>query len=497
MAYRTKIFAALSSVVACMAVTATPAWSQAAGTLEQAVGRAVISNPEIRARFQDFQSALEGQNVTRGALLPEVNVQGWAGREWRGDDGEYESADWNRSGYSLQLRQLLFDGFSTLNNVKQLGYEKVSGYYELLSTVDNLAQEAVFAYLDVQRYREMERLAKDNFKLHEQTLLRLRERQESGVGRRVDLEQANGRLALAQSNLMTETNNLNDVSQRYRRIVGEMPPAVLADAPDPAAQLPANPTDFLPSLRNNPVILSKQALVQAAQAGVASAKGRFAPTLDLRAATGKDRDQPGTPYRDAQSSNVQLMLSYNLFRGGSDSARVRQTAAEAYAARDVRDYTCRNLQQDLSVAWNNIIKLREQIPFLREHEAATSKVRVAYMQQFQIGERSLLDLLDTENELFDSRRALVNALYDLKQAEYRWLALSNRILPAVSVSQPYDEAPREAGSLDFPEEELAACMTPVPDTSNLAPITVEYRDGMLPPTIQNLDAGAQPGTGWQ
>lgn len=493
MSFNTKIIRTVFTGAACAAAIATPAWSQSSRSLEQVVERAVISNPQIQARFQDFQSALEGQKVTRGGLLPEVNVQGWTGREWRGSSDENESANWNRNGYSLQLRQLLFDGFSTLNNVKQLGFEKLSGYYELLSTVDSLAQEAVGAYIDVQRYREMERLAQENYKLHQDTLLRLRDRQASGVGRGVDLEQANGRLALAQSNLMTESNNLNDVRQRYRRIVGEMPPETLLDAPDVSNHLPVNPDDFMPSLRGNPSILSKQALVQAAQAGVASAKGRHSPTLELRAATGKDRDQPGTPYRDAQSSNVQLMLSYNLFRGGADSARVRQTAAQSYAARDVRDYTCRNVQQDLSVAWNNIIKLRQQLPFLREHEMATSKVRLAYMQQFQIGERSLLDLLDTENELFDSRRALVNALHDLKKAEYQWLALSHKILPAVSVSQPYKEAPDESARLDFPEESLLACMTPAPDTSNLAPIAMSYGEGTLPPTIQTLDSGRTPG----
>src|SRR5690606_8728581 len=144
------------------------------------------SHPEVRARFQDFQSSLEGQNVARGGFLPDVSVQGWTGKEWRGSSAGYQSSDWNRHGYSLQLRQLLFDGFSTMNNVKQLGFEKLSGYYELLSTVDNLSLETVNAYLDVQRYREMERLAHENYKVHQDTLMRLRERQASGVGRGVD-----------------------------------------------------------------------------------------------------------------------------------------------------------------------------------------------------------------------------------------------------------------------------------------------------------------------
>lgn len=459
------------------------------GSLEEVVERAVLTNPEIKARFQDFQSTLEGQNVVRGGLLPEVTAQGWTGREWRGSTSIEPSGNWNRNGYNVQLRQLLFDGFSTINDVKQLGFEKLSGYFELLSTVDSLAAQATEAYLDVQRYREMEQLAQDNYRVHEHTLGQLRERQESGVGRGVDLEQAYGRLALAQTNLMTESGNLNDVTQRFRRVVGELPPSTLVGTPEVSSLITPQAQDFSQSMRNNPAILSKQALVQAAQAGVSSAKGRHMPTLEFRAATGKDKGQPGLPYRDAQSSNVQLVMSYNLFRGGADQARVRQTAAQSYAARDVRDYTCRNVQQDLAVAWNTIVRLREQLPYLQEHERATAKVRIAYMQQFQIGQRSLLDVLDTENELFDSRRALTNALYDLKQAEYRWLALSHRLLPAVSLSQPYSDAPQELADLEFPEEALEACMAPLPDTRNLKPIAVEYRDGMLPPVVTGTDTG--------
>ncbi len=73
--------------------------------------------------------------------------------------------------------------------------------------------------------------AQENFSMHQTTLNQLRERQQSGVGRGVDMEQASGRLSLAQTNLMTESNNLNDVTQRYRRLVGDYPPAQMEPVP--------------------------------------------------------------------------------------------------------------------------------------------------------------------------------------------------------------------------------------------------------------------------
>ncbi|MFW8566949.1 TolC family outer membrane protein [Orrella sp. 11846] len=477
----------MSALLAVSAAQLTHA--QTTTNLTEVVQQAVLSNPEIRAQFHDFQSALEGQKVRRGALLPEVNASAWVGQEWRGSGSgpNAGSSNWSRHGYSLQLRQLLFDGFSTWNDVKQLGFEKLAEYFDLLATVDKVASEAAMAYLDVQRYREQVKLAEDNYRVHQRTLGQLNERSASGVGKGVDRTQAQGRLSLAQSNLMAANGNLNDVTERFRRIVGLMPADTLLPVGDVSKSIVRGQKNFSTSMRNNPGLLSKQALFQAADAGVDSARGKFSPTAELRAATGKDRGKPDDIYRDAHSSNVELVVSMNLYRGGSDRARVRQTVAQTYAARDVRDYTCRNLQQDLSVAWNNMARLNEQIPFLRQHQRSTSSVRHAYSQQFQIGERSLLDLLDTENELFDARRTLVDAEYNLKQVQMNWLTLSHELLPALKVAQPYEEKPSEFRELDLPSEAIDVCAQPLPDTTNLKPVRVQYRDNMQPPIIMQTE----------
>ncbi|AMG87652.1 TolC family outer membrane protein [Bordetella bronchiseptica] len=480
-------FKRTTAIVAVLFAPAAYAQQQAGTTLNQVVEQTLLSNPEIQAKYHDFRASMEGQNVARGGLRPQVNAQGFVGKEWRSNVPDRGSYNWSRPGYSVELRQLIFDGFRTSNDVKQAGYDKLGRFYELLATSDSTAYSAVQAYVDLQRYREMELLARQNYSLHEDTLKQIRERAESGVGRRVDLEQAGGRLALAQTNLMTESANLIDVQQRFQRITGMTPAVDLQPVPDVAGKLPQQPANFDDSLRMNPSFLAKQAYLQAANAGVASAKGAFSPKFEFVAATGRDREQPEPQYRDVQSSSVQLVMSYNLYRGGADSARVRQTAEQSYAARDVRDYTCRNVQQDLAVAWNNIVRLREQIPFLRDHEIATAKVRNAYREQFQIGQRSLLDLLDTENELFESRRALANGMADLQLAQYRWLALSHKILPALSVQPARDEMPEENAVLETTDEVLKLCNSPVPDVSRLAPVQVIYNSGAKPPTFVPAD----------
>lgn len=474
---------ALAFVPAAFAQSAAPGSGTAGVTLNQVVEQTLLSNPEIQAKYHDFQASLEGQAVARGAFFPQINAQGYVGREYRNNVPGVGSQQWSRPGYSVELRQLIFDGFRTSNDVKQAGFDKLARFYDLLATSDNTAFSAVQAYIDLQRYRDMELLARQNYTLHEETLKQINERAESGVGRRVDLEQAGGRLALAQTNLMTETANLLDVQQRFQRVTGALPPESMQPTPDISGKLPVKPANFNESLRRNPSFLSKQAGLQAAQAGVASSKGAFSPKFEFVAATGRDQNDPTPQNRDIQNSSVQLVMSYNLYRGGSDSARVRQTSAQSYAARDIRDYTCRNVQQDLAVAWNNVASLNQKLPFLRDHEVATTKVREAYRQQFQIGQRSLLDLLDTENELFESRRALTNALYDLQIAQYRWLALSHALLPALTLQPARNEMPEENGKLEVSDDVIKLCNSTIPDSARLAPVRVQYNEGNLPPTF--------------
>ncbi|QKH33729.1 TolC family outer membrane protein [Achromobacter pestifer] len=483
---------ALAFVPAAFAQSAAPGSGAAGVTLNQVVEQTLLSNPEIQAKYHDFQASLEGQAVARGAFFPQINAQGYVGREYRNNVPGVGSQQWSRPGYTVELRQLIFDGFRTSNDVKQAGFDKLARFYDLLATSDNTAFTAVQAYIDLQRYRDMELLARQNYTLHEETLKQIGERADSGVGRRVDLEQAGGRLALAQTNLMTETANLLDVQQRFQRVTGALPPEGMQPAPDITGKLPVKPADFNESLRRNPSFLSKQAGLQAAQAGVASSKGAFSPKFEFVASTGRDQNDPTPQNRDIQSSNVQVVMSYNLYRGGSDSARVRQTSAQSYAARDIRDYTCRNVQQDLAVAWNNVASLSQKLPFLRDHEVATTKVREAYRQQFQIGQRSLLDLLDTENELFESRRALTNALYDLQLAQYRWLALSHALLPALSLQPARNEMPEENGKLEVSDEVIKLCNSTIPDSARLAPVRVQYNEGNLPPTFIPVNSKAKP-----
>ena len=450
--------------VTAVALVCSHAFAQSPGTLRDAVEKAVLQNPEVKFRYQNLEAARSEQDVAKGGWRPRVDLEAAIGRESI-TTPTIASRSYTGSTTSIQLRQTLFDGYATSSEVRRLGHNRQVAYYELLNASDQIALETVRAYLDVQRYRDALALARDNFATHVDVHKRLSSRVSAGVGRRVDLEQASGRMALAESNWLTESSNLHDVSARFQRLTGDAPSQNLAATPALDKFLPARDRLLADSITNNPEFLGAVSTIRAYRADADVRRAANYPTLEIRARQSLERNQSGVSgnYRD---SAIQLVLNYNLYRGGADTARINQYVSKLNAAYELRDKACRDIRQTTQIAYNDVGRLEQQIVFLAQHELSTSKAREAYRQQFDIGQRSLLDLLDTENELYQARRALSNAEFDLRLAKTRVLATSGTLLGALQLRPIEIEAPPAPGG-NNDDDDLKRCSTEMPSVITL------------------------------
>ena len=131
-------------------------------------------------------------------------------------------------------------------------------------------------------------------------------------------------------------------------------------------------------------------------------------------------------------------------------------------ARDLLEKACRDARQTLAIAFNDGVRLREQLSYLNQHRLSTEVAREAYRQQFDIGQRSLLDLLDTQNEYFEASRAYINAQNNGFVAQARTLAAMGRLTAALGVSRPNQPSAADAGQDrgELPPEELCPFDTP-------------------------------------
>mgnify|MGYP000134286374 FL=1 len=225
---------------------------QAPGTLKEAVERAVLQNPEVKLRFHNLEAAKAERGVAQGGWFPRIDLEVAGGSYETKTPSLATTLGYNGNRATLQLRQTLFDGFATLHESRRLSYAQQAAYYDLLASSNQIALETARAYTDVLRYRELVQLAADNFTTHQEVHDRLSQKVAAGVGRKVDLEQAAGRMALAESNWLTESSNLHDVSARYQRLVGQLPAANLAAAESLGQFLKPGGGFPTESLRSNP-----------------------------------------------------------------------------------------------------------------------------------------------------------------------------------------------------------------------------------------------------
>ena len=433
------------------------AFAQPSSTLKEAVERTVLQNPEVKFKYQNLEAARGDHDAAKGAWRPRIDMEATTGSLSTFAPPQTDALLYKSNTASIQLRQTLFDGYATINEVRRIGHTRQIAYYELLNTSDQIALETTRAYLDVQRYRESLALARDNFASHADVHQKIASRVSAGVGRRVDLEQASGRLALAESNWLTEASNLHDVSARYQRLTGEMPAQNLEVTPSLDKFLPAREHVLSDSIANNPEFLGAVSTIRAYRADAEVRRAANWPTLELRARQNLDSNPSGVP-GNSRDTALQLVLNYNLYRGGSDTARVNQYVSKLNAAYEMRDKLCRDVRQTAQIAFNDVGRLQQQLVLLAQHELSTSKAREAYRQQFDIGQRSLLDLLDTENELYQARRALINAEYDLLLAKTRVLATSGTLLSALQLRPLSNELPPTPGG-NGDDDDLQRCNT--------------------------------------
>ena len=403
-------------------------------SLKEMVEKTITSNPEVQSRYHKFLEAGYEQDVARGNFLPDANLVS----TYRNQE-EMVKLSGNtatpRMNNEFVLRQMIFDGFATSNDVKRLGHASRVRYYELQSAMQNTTLEFLRAYIDSLRYRELSQFAKDNYVVHKQLFDRIQERVTAGVARKVDLEQANGRLALAEANLLTEMTNLHDVTVRMQRLYGDLPPDTLEAPAFFSSGVEASAAEALKlAYLQNPDLLSAIEDIQSKEREIKTNEARYMPRLDLQA-----RKNLGTS-SDGQNSTaaadlLEITMNFNLFNGFSDQNLIKQTAEKLNGSRDLRDKACVDTRQIVSIAYNDINQLKEQRVYRERHTTSIENAREAYRKQFDIGQRTLLDLLDTENEYFQAKRSLANTQYDMQIAYARVYAGQGELLKKIGAAR--------------------------------------------------------------
>jgi adhesin transport system outer membrane protein len=135
-----------------------------------------------------------------------------------------------------------------------------------------------------------------------------------------------------------------------------------------------------------------------------------------------------------------LQLNYNILAGGKDIGRVRETAYGVQQATEIRNRTEREVVEAMQLSWTAYQNATSRMPSLRSHKLSSDETTHAYGKQFELGKRTILDVLDSQNEYFTASQDLVNERYALIFAKYRIKHDMGKLIEEMHVPLPAEAA---------------------------------------------------------
>ncbi|MEZ8826465.1 TolC family outer membrane protein [Vibrio amylolyticus] len=415
-------------------------FSASGQTLEQAVAITLATNPEVKSIYNEYLSKVKESDASGGAYLPSIDLDagiGYEGISPAESLAGQEDTDLTRKEATISLTQLLWDGSATLRDMDRTAAEAESVRLQILADSQDVALQVTQVYLDAVKATEVLALSESNLAVHKRIYKDIRKRQESGIGSTADVSQVEARIAKAHGNLLAAQNNLIDTHTQFYRLVGQQPLGLIYPRAD-ESKLPLSMTDAIDvAFDSHPVIQIAKVDVDAAKFQYEQTKGVNYPTLSLEASQTWRDDAAGDKGK-SEETLAMLRLRYNLFNGGSDSDLSDSAAYQLNKAKDLRDNAYRQVEEGLRLSWSALDLTLQQKNFLADHVDSASETVIAYDKQYKIGQRTLLDLLNTENELFEARKDYLDAHYSEQYAKYRVMNATGSLLDALLVDIPED-----------------------------------------------------------
>jgi outer membrane protein, adhesin transport system len=426
-----------------------------AQSLEEAMRIALRSNPEVLSSGFSREAANQDLRQARAGYLPQVDIRAGYGRQWSDNNstrlaplpaGNARTVGLNRTESQLTVRQLLWDFGGVDAQVEGAIARRAQNAHRVREVSEVIALRVSDYYIDLLRQMNLFRVAQENVTNHQQITGRVGARLRQGRGDQADEQQAQSRLNVARAAFAESQGRVREAQARFLSVVGQ-PAGALASVQAPFNAIPASDEEAVRMAEaQSPTIQAFRAQVEFTRASIDEANARFLPRVDLEAGGSLNNNVDGVRGRE-NDARVMVMMRQNLYAGGADMARRGAAVARSSEAQQNLARATRDTSELVRVAYSQLSSARERLEVFRQQEQNARRVRVAYDQQFNLGTRSLLDLLDSENELFVSRSNVIDIEHLVIFRAYRVLAAMGVLLPTMGIDPPPEASvPARGGS---------------------------------------------------
>ncbi len=419
--------AAVSVCALAAALAMTGSAPVSAETLQEALAATYRSNPRIDAERARLRATDEDVARAQSGFRPQVGATAEISRERSSSKPSSTSNGSNDPwGYQVNITQPIFSGFRTTNAVGQAEAGVRAGREDLRSVEAEVLLEAVRAYCDVVRDQSIVRIRDRNVEVLSRELDAARTRRAAREVTKTDVSQAEARRARAVSEADFAKANLKIARARYLQTVGHAPTGVSA----PSARLKALPRSLDEALeiaeRESPIVVSSLYREEAARYNVDKISGELLPEVQLEANYSHAGDTSSV-IEEQVDARITGRISVPLYEGGETRARVRQAKHTHVSLLQEIEQARTETTGNVTAAWSRLIASRAQLKSDQIQVEATQTALEGVREEERVGQRTLLDVLNAEQEYLEAQVQYASTKRDLVLAGYTVLGQIGRL----------------------------------------------------------------------
>lgn len=414
-------------------------------TVEDTIYSVLRHHRELRGMQEDREVLKHELTRAKAGFGPSIDLYGTAGTAIINDSStrrhDLENTFLGVIEGSARLTQPIWDGFATRSRVRSAQSTLNSVIHRVYDTATTLSLDAIIAQIDLNRRRVIYDLSKRNVETHESILGQTQDRTGLGVDTEADVSQAQSRLARAMASLSEAQSNLIVAEDTYFRLTGIPPNRNIETVEMPPLPFDNQQAVFEAAQKNNPKLKAYMEDTRALQADKQLAKSAFYPTINVEVGPSHSNRNR---FDDRWTSTFEAVgtVRWNIFNSGADVAAVKAANARIRESRQNMYNFDDSLLLDIQSTWTNYQAAKDQYKHYSEAVTFNEFTRIAYLEQFQLGQRTLLDVLDAENELYNSATQAETAKGNVLVGAYRLIALTGDLLPIMHIdTKPLDLNP--------------------------------------------------------
>ena len=379
-----------------------------AETMREALTSAYRNNPQLLSALLTVKSTAEGIATTKSAKLPNISASVTGNNSYTFDGKNnltIPSVGWN-----VQYTQRVFDNFKSDADIEAARAYTEASRYALLNSEQTVFLAVIQAYMSVVRDTQLVQLRQENVKFYQAQVQSAKDRLDIGEGTKIDVSQAQARLAQGTASYQAAVTSLQTSRATYERYVGHAPKN-LTTTYRLGTLMPASlDAAISEAVTAHPAILAAKASVRAAQAGSDSANAAFGPTLDFSSSIGGTVFAPASPQTTtAPRVSAGLSLSIPIYGGGRYGASIRKANIEQIKSEVDALNTRDQIKESVISAWSQLQNANAQIESANTAVASGELSLEGVVQSRDVGQATTLDVLDAQSELTQIREGLIQA----------------------------------------------------------------------------------------